>query len=607
MSKDLLSGLKPDAKLSRNGFDWSGRDVMSWQLGALYPIWNKSLIPNEDVRINVNHLLRTFPMSAPNFNRCRAHFEFYFVPYNQIWKNYDQFYTQRDDRQSVRTMNASTIVPCFDVVLLKRLAATDILNKFTGTLNFADDIHRFRGAPNALRLMDLLGYGSVVGYQNGFSDLLPETLNDNIRTAFLNSFGSTNTTYLNVFKAAAYQKIWASYYRDSVHDTNDYRDVFNYDDCNLSGVNDVNLNDDAHDVTKLFTQRYRCYKKDIYTGSYPSQQFGDISSVSFRAISIQNDDEDVAQSPAGFDDNGYLAANNGEGMPEWNISNAFDVYQFYRAEAVQLWRERVMRAGNRYRDNYKAHFGVVPKFLEDDYPEFVGSFSKLITVDDVTSTAETSEGALGALAGKGIAADQTENISYHCRDFGVLMCMFSIVPEMDYNATGIDKDNCALRFEDFIVPEFDRLGFQPIEQKERITNQPHIGFYINPNGAAGTNNFNENRVLGHNVRFYNHKGRVNKVHGRFQYLCLGYSPQYFVNGQKLLYQGDLSPFVMPTEDYIISGEFAPLSRYYISPRMCDPMFDVRSDGTELTDRFFGAVQINCDDVAPLSRSGLHAI
>lgn len=602
---NLFKNLKPDTKLSHNGFDWSGRDVLSFQLGALYPVWNKSLIPSEKVRININHILRSFPMSAPNFNRNRAHFEFFFVPYSQIWKPWNELYLGRGDKQRVTDGTPITSVPSFRPYIFKRELVDDLASSRPAT-----DIHGYRIADNAFRLMDLLGYGSVMGYENKFAQFVPEgeSLAD-VADTIKATFGRVNDqTYLNVFKIAAYQKIWASYYRDSIHDTNDYRDVFNFDDCTLDGANDVTLTRDREPgnwfLSELFTQRYRSYKKDLITGSYPSQQFGDVSSVSFTNIRISGSDDPLEpNAPLGMQSNLNVSYQNDDEQPStlFHINNAFDVYQFYRAEAVQLWRERVMRAGNRYKDNYKAHFGVVPKFLEDDYPEFVGSFSTLIGVDDVVSTAETSEGSLGALAGKGIAVDQTGNIEYECRDFGILMCMLSVVPEMDYNATGFDKDNMALVPEDFIIPEFDRVGLEPICVKEFTTQQPAC-----PVSWAASTDF-DNKIFGHNPRFYNHKARLNKVHGRFQYNIASQYNESGVGPNYGLYNGDLSIFVQARQMNLWRTNVFTLSDHYINPNVSDPMFSINSDGTEATDRFFGAIQVNCESIQPLSVLGVHAI
>lgn len=584
---ELYTGSKPDSKVPLNGFDYGGRDVMTFQLGALYPIWNKSVIPHEKLRINVNHILRTFPMTSPNFNRNRAHFDFYFVPYSQIWKYFDREWTGKVDRQRVTEPAVTTSLknaPQFDIIAVKKAMADEAAQVASYRRK---DIHGYDMYANAFRLFDLLGYGSVPGY---------ETIDSTNLTAWKNSFGDSGVSlYLNVFKIAAYQKIWANYYRDSIHDVNDYSPYFNFDDVvNTTQVNNIASYRSSAQIRDMFMMRYRQYKKDILTGSYASPQFGDVSSLTFSNIIIRGSDVDDTYNPFfNGDDLSYTENENFETRSNFNIPNAFDVYQFYRAEAVQLWRERALRAGNRYKDNYKAHFGVEPHYLEDDYPRFLGSFSTLIQIDDVV---DTSSSGLGDLAGKGIATDQSKTMDFETNDFGVVMCMFSIVPEMDYNATGIDKDNFASAQEDFVIPEFDRLGMSPITLKE--FNSP--SYYGSPASSLAT----MNRILGYGPRWYEHKTRVNKVHGRFQY-NVGY-------GQNGGYNGDLSKFVQPMQIALTAavGDFntlMELGTYYINPNVADTMFSVNSDGTEATDRFFGAIQVNCDELAPMSKLGVHAI
>lgn len=636
--RNLFKGTKPDTRVGRSSFDLSKRVAQHWSVGALHPIWCMETVPNDYLEIDVNHIIRSFPMATASFSRVRAHFDFYFVPYTQIWKQFLPFYTTREDVQS-SSLQGHNFVPTFNLSGIKRRALADcIVNGFNGITSDTStymgyDIHGYRVAGNALRLMDYLGYGSVPGYEQlAVTADAGNPVNPSNYLSFIKDYR------VNPFRIAAYQKIWSCFYRDSVHDTARYTSLFNFDDipCNSEATSHIDSYRTAQDLNRMFTLRYRCYKRDMFTGQYPSPQFGAVSSISvsssFSGTASLNGETGYANFisdgyPNGMPDGVNIVSHgpstgqsNAGGLSVGTANNKINhnhtvsgtatingssatavigsIYDIYKAQALQTWRERLMRAGNRYKDGFRAIFGSVPQFMEDDYPVMIDSFSQLIEVDDITQTSGDVDGnGLGNLGGLGINVNQSRKIKFSTKDFGVVMCIFSLLPEMDYNSTGIDRTVFNYKQEDFYLPMYENLGLVPATLKEY-----DAGSYF---GRHYSNDFGPNSVSGYLPRYYEYKTSVDTVHGLFQMIShRGTTP---VNTSS--YIGPLSKFVTPRVDspQVLSGSSFDVSFFYVNPSVLDSMFEVRSNGQITTDRFFGAIRFNVRARRPMSVLGVHQV
>lgn len=557
--------LKPKASLSRNGFDRSYLQNFTAKIGELLPIMSIETVPGSHYEINVSDMMRTIPMNQAAFIRASQHFEFYFVPYRQLWHRWDDFYTKRSMPLSAGvSFSVPQVAPNQSLnTIISQFRTTSKLNQLGQLLNTAaGDLGESIGYGCA-KIFNLLGYG----HSKSYCGYLERT--DESAAIIPDYFAEKN---VNLFRPAAYQKIFYDYYRQPFYDLpfNGCQCAFNLDDSNLSTglVNETVDTDDArayYRLARLFQMHYRQWKKDLFTGVLPNTQFGAVSVVSTGSSTSQSINLDVigelaeqnvrvtGRAIGGFINSegvlttdsfnnvqfqdgelhGYttntgvnraitLGNESDDGSPEraqiyatgkvsgsvtgsasgtiQGATGSFSVLSLVYAQAVQRWREITLRSGFRATEQYEGHFGVKPIFSEKDKCVFIDSVSSPLQVNTVTNTnGNTSTGAvpLGDLGANGtsvISSDKT--IKFDAKDFGVIMCIYSVLPEATYQADGVDLMNVKALPDDFFVPEFENIGMAPV---------PMSLFKVGAN----------NGVNGYAARYFEYKVNIDKQSDEF--------------------------------------------------------------------------------------------
>lgn len=90
-SRSSVMGLtKLKNKVSRNAFDLSHRHMFTAQPGELLPIFYQWVNPNESFKIGYNGLTRTAPLNTAAFTRLRENVQYFFVPFQCLWRYFEQ-------------------------------------------------------------------------------------------------------------------------------------------------------------------------------------------------------------------------------------------------------------------------------------------------------------------------------------------------------------------------------------------------------------------------------------------------------------------------------------------------------------------------------------
>lgn len=97
---NINSNLKPTAERGRNVFPLDNVQTYSQKIGELTPVKAIHVIPNDYMEIEVTDFSLSLPMNTAAFLRGRKEFNAYFVPYNDIWTQFNQYMAQRDDVKS---------------------------------------------------------------------------------------------------------------------------------------------------------------------------------------------------------------------------------------------------------------------------------------------------------------------------------------------------------------------------------------------------------------------------------------------------------------------------------------------------------------------------
>lgn len=528
-------------------------------------------VPGDFIEFKVSDLVRAIPMVTSPFLRAKQHLEAWFVPYEQLWSGFEEFITQRSQPRS-SSVHSTAFAPRVSRNVLYRVSHTST----------ASDVHGFSYSAGAQRLLNYCGYGTLQGSPADLTDV-------------------------NLWRLAAYNKIWYDEYRQKYYDTGlrflnadsfvrgsdgvNPAVIFNFDDILCESAtsasirdNSTVIDDTAQDdrILEMCQMRYRCWKKDLFTGVLPSTQYGAVSSVSgfwpdtsSKSIrtsngSLNNTSRNTisvnGSRQVSVESNGSSADLMVHGVP------GISILDLRKSTAIQLWREAALTAGNRVSDNLRAHYGDDAEY-SDARPSFLGAVSAPLSISDINATAEVGSGenqSLGDVAGKGLSTFDDKVFKFKSHKFGVIVCMYSILPEAEYCATGIDRMNQLVESEDYFIPEYQDLGLEPVSNQD---------FLALP--ASQTS------VLGYAPRYVGYKQKLDKCFTDF------YAGENF------------APWASPKTDIVkafsTGPAVMPLSLLYVNPSLYDGNFKVSVSNSR---QFMIDIFFNVDAVRPMSVSGL---
>lgn len=583
---------KPVANLNRNGFDLGEFFPWSLKLGQVKPISYFHVVPGDNVKISIDELCHTEPFITDPFVRLSKHIELVFVPYSQLWHGSSQFFGHADDPQSSYEQG-HTYVPNFSI--------GKMLRRIWNSVNLGGNGMDLQGLyiqESALSLLDMLGYGAYPLYR--MSDTDREDL-----------FTRLDGDYRNAWSLLAYNKYWNTYLRDTQHTSPLSPSIFNADKVPCTSVATSHMDSYYSDLEmlQLVTIKYRKTKRDLFTSSLTSRQFGAVEAVTFNLSgtgSVTFDGttgKDYQRWGSSF---GSLVAGNavtinpqgslqsvlandetrvilhdhtisGTGTITQSQAAGFDVYTLLTAQMMQKWREQIQRAGNQTEDRLKAVYGREPQSDAKNQPYVFGSTSYNIVASQVTSTGASDGAALGDIAAKGQGFSTRNEFNFTSSEFGVILVCTYILPENSYLAPP-DKLTTLIEPFDYWVPQIENLGLEAIQSKFRNL------FYYN-NGSYTLNSNNSlNAVIGYAARNWAYKQKVNKVHLGFEH-------------------GSENSKWMPSRVPYSSAQTGS-NPYYVDPNEYDTVFGTLTDYHLDTDQFVGCSRVSCDAVRPMSELGI---
>ena len=327
--------------------------------------------------------------------------------------------------------------------------------------------------------------------------------------------------------------------------------------------------------------RYRDWKKDYFNAVSPSFQGTDFMQAAFSPIVFPSAGQDVNANPTSWsnkNDNfqGGLSIN----QPSGGSSAGITVANLRSAYALdKLYRLMVSAKDGSYSEQMKTRFGVDAP--DDDWKsKFIGAIDAPVTIGDVTTTSDTynesdQSGAIpGTLYGNGWSQSKG-TIDFTSKEHGIIMGIFSILPECDYQSDQIDAFNTKLKREDFFVPEFADLGKQPT---------PIYQFKFSKDTDMS-------KVLGWNLRYSEYKTSLDMVHGVFN------SDDKFQNQS---YNAWVAPRNQSLSQY---SDGATVSFFKALPSVLNQIMVQQYDGTEQTDQFLVDAGFNVQAIRPMSIYG----
>lgn len=564
----------------RNAFDLSHNDVFSCAPGMLLPISCTEVLPNEHYEINPQIFLRTMPLNSAAFVRLRQHVEFFFVPMRVLCRQFSQFVVGTNYPISafkqLNEFNAQ----------LPSLSLADIRNWFTTCTGH--DAFKFNLSKGAIRLLDLTGYG-FTSVRSVTADNYPDSYKAS------DVLDSQSSPSVSPFRLAAYQKVYQDFYRNPYWEAPDAL-AFNFDD--FFGLK---LSKDSQRLDKLFQIRYRNWSKDFFTSIQPSFQGSpfvtkvvDLSNTKLNAVNTS--DSFQPKTELSYVDNKLPVASGTKDFltsaltgfysdPSTDIKSlSIPVHNIRAAFALdKLYRLQQQSGNGSYGEQIRNRYGFGG--VHDDWKSvYIGGSSSPISIGEVITTANTNNGSddsigqTGDIYGKASSVNDAK-ITFDSKEHGIIIGIFSVTPDADYNSFGIDPHNFKLNFEQFYQPEFDRLGHQPLNTFNLTC--------LSPSSATNSKSWLQ-RVIGFQNRYLEYKTGIDRVHGQF---CTG---------------GSLSAWSAPRNIGAlftdVSGSAFGANSLKISPKIMNSICSVSFDGDDNTDPILVDSHIGIKAIRPMSVS-----
>lgn len=552
----IFAKQKSKANLQRNAFDLSRSDIFSASAGMLLPCFVEEVNPNEHFEITPSSFLRTMPLNTAAYTRLKQNVEFYFVPYRLLLRQFPQFIVGTEYAiSSLQTLNNyKNSLPSIDLqkCLLNLVNAANS-NPIEAHAVDALGYPAWRGT---LRLLDLLGYGVTASELVKAAKANPNMTESNI-----------SSMKVNPFRLLAYQKVYYDFYRNPLYELN-RPEAYNIDSLYTSSSSTSTLSvwsNVAKASNDYYMLRYRNWKKDYFNALSPYFQGTDyltdsINPPSFAGGGIPGTSDQYIGKLGSL----TMGASSNITFSIANLRSAYALDKLYRLT--------IAAGDGDYASQIKAHYGF--EFPHDSYKStFLGGVDAPVTISEVITTATTERGEAGDIFGKGLSANRDKTIRFDSKEHGIILGIFSVVPECDYASSMLDRFNMKFNREDYYQPEFADLGKQGVAPYEFASE------YFNPRSIT---------TMGFINRYAEYKTKVDKVHGEF-------APSGSLDAWSTVRQ--YKSFNGP-----VSNSF-----FKINPAVLDKIFAQVYDGSEVSDQFLVDFQCLVTAVRPMSVSGEPAL
>lgn len=603
----------------RSGFDLSNRVCFTSKAGELLPVFWDIVYPGDSFKIKTQLFTRTQPLNTAAYTRIREYLDFYFVPLRLINKNLPTALMQMQDNPVQATGLSSNKVVTTDIPWIPTnisgsygslTALTDVKNSFPSSSTGIEDLLGFDAIAQSAKLLMYLRYGNF----------LSSVVSDKYKSLGLSGSldlrnsetTSTGYTSMHILPLAAYQKVYADFFRFTQWEKNQPY-TYNFDWYSggnvLASLTTLDLAKKYYSDDNLFTLRYANWPKDMFMGVMPDSQLGDVSIVdasgsegtfpvglldvndgTLRAgLLARSNSAPAAQSALEMQTSSALSANTTYGVyaqRSAGLASSFSILQLRMAEAVQKYREVSQFADQDARGQIMAHFGVSLSPVLSDKCMYLGGSSSNIDLSEVVNTNITGDN-VAEIAGKGVGTGQG-SFSGQFDEYGIILGIYHNVPLLDYVVTGQPQNLLYTNTADLPFPEFDSIGMQTIQ----------FGRFVNSKSVSWTSGVDYRvQTMGYLPRFFDVKTRYDEVLGAFRSTLKNWvaplDPSYV---SKWLQSSVTS-----------SGKLTLNLNYgffKVNPRVLDSIFNVKCDSTIDTDQFLTALYMDIKAVRNFDYDGM---
>lgn len=557
-----LHGLKN--KTSRNSFDLSHRNLFTAKVGELLPCFVQEVNPGDSIKLDSSYFTRTAPLQTAAFTRLRENVQYFFVPYQCLWK-----YFEGQVKNMTKNANGGDVSQIAKSPFANAKVSTDMpyisysaLHSYVNSLvngnypvsptpeqelgnhNYINGCYRFA---ETSKLLQMLGYGN---FNQQFEK--PHSSDS------LHLENVKNSPALSVFRLLAYQKICNDFYI--------YRQWQPYN-ASLCNIDYITPDSPSMDLSPQFTSqlvpgrdldhlnmldmRFSNLPLDYFNGVLPTPQYGEESVVnldlgrasgtasisgstsvdhhvpnSYSALLSASDDSVVGNtdfSNLSSDHLGHVTDGSKGVYVQYNhnhtlsgsatintaLSGSLSVLALRQATALQKYKEIQLANDPDFESQVEAHFGIKPKH-DMHKSRFIGGASSMIDINPVVnqnlgSGSQSSNEAVtkAAPTGQGGA-----HFKFTADTYGVVIGIYRCTPVLDYEHVGIDRTLLKTDAADFVIPELDSIGMQQTFSCE---------LYAPSSVVQGSNppEFDMSSTYGYAPRYAEYKTSFDRFNGAF--------------------------------------------------------------------------------------------
>lgn len=504
-----LHGLKN--KTSRNSFDLSHRNLFTAKVGELLPCFVQEVNPGDSIKLDSSYFTRTAPLQTAAFTRLRENVQYFFVPYQCLWKyfegqvkNMTKNANGGDVSQIAKSPFANAKVST-EMPYISYSALHSYVNSLVNGNNpvsptpeqelgnhiYINGCYRFA---ETAKLLQMLGYGN---FNQQFekphaSDLLHL---ENVK----------NSPALSVFRLLAYQKICNDFYI--------YRQWQPYN-ASLCNIDYITPDSPSMDLSPQFTSqlvpgrdldhlnmldmRFSNLPLDYFNGVLPTPQYGEESVVNLdlgkatgsatitgstgqpsytenyssalrsdgslakdysarttsQGFFYQDNEAVILQSP-------HIHSVSGSAAVNTVLSGSLSIAALRQATALQKYKEIQLANDPDFESQVEAHFGIKPKH-DMHKSRFIGGASSMIDINPVVNQNLGSGSSLSneAVTKAAPTGQGGANFKFTADTYGVVIGIYRCTPVLDYEHVGIDRTLLKTDAADFVIPELDSIGMQ---------------------------------------------------------------------------------------------------------------------------------------------------
>lgn len=443
----LNSNILPQSKGLKSTFNLSENLKTTIDFDYLYPVYWEELSPGDHFEMKVNSVCRLMPTVAPVMDNVKLKYMAFWVPDRLLWKHFLNFMgekTWQDDSNDY-------LVPTLNMKVPENISGS---------------------------LADYLG--------------VPPTKD-------------TCDFEVSALPFRAYNKIW----NDWIRATEIQEPLTEY-------------TDDTGDTLA----NYKILKKgkplDYFTSCLPYPQAGEAVEIPLSGNAlVKNDGSQTVVNVRILDriDSGVLGASgSADGSLIFDgayqnkdypvglyadMSNVtgVSIESLRKASALQVLLERDARAGERYPELVKMHYGVTcPDFLLGR-SQFLGSATSDIIVNPIVQNSSTNDVTpQGNLVGIGVGQESSKLCEISAVEHGIFMVLACVTGDVTYQQGVARKFNKKSRF-DYMNPAFWNLGDQAIYNKE---------IFLSPEKVVN------DAIFGYNERYRELREGISKVTGKMR-------------------------------------------------------------------------------------------